>query len=77
MMAPVIAKLPPVRLLRGQLQHGGHNFVVNVVQKRCVVHPSAPSKRLRVTANLSVANSIVLAALQTPIQFLETMSTIP
>jgi hypothetical protein len=42
-----------------------------------MMHPSTSSKRLRVATNLSVANSIVLAALQTPIQFLETMSTIP
>ena len=42
-----------------------------------MVHPSAPSKRLRVTADLSVANSIVLAALQPPIQFGKTMRAIP
>jgi hypothetical protein len=77
MRAPVIAEFSPLRLLFGQLQHGGHSFVVGVVQKRCVMHPSASSKRLCIAANLPVANSIVLAALQPPIQFGKTMRAIP
>jgi hypothetical protein len=47
------------------------------MQKRRVVHPSATPKRLRVPANLAVTNSIVLSALQPPIQFSETMTTVP
>ncbi len=77
MRAPVIAEFSPLRLLFGQLQHGSHSFVVGVVQKRCVMHPSASSKRLCIAANLPVANSIVLAALQPPIQFLEAVSAVP